>query len=223
MRGTSLVTGLVLLALLPLAAQADPGSAPTSKFYVGLDVGSSRLDATVSQQFFGPEVNRPSGHAIGFQLRGGVQISRYFGIELGYADFGSFEVNDLPYNCPQSATPPCTYNFSSRAGGPFGTFVGTIPFAERFAFNARLGGYYADMSSSERDPDRPETVRKDRFTGMAFQYGVALSYQLNPRMKLSLNWNEYDLIAFGPSLGGDVALYDSGSYRLTSLGFAYRF
>jgi hypothetical protein len=190
---------------------------------VGLDVGSSRLDATVSQQFFGPEVGRPSGHSTGFRLRGGVQISRYFGIELGYADFGQFSVTGLPYACPSSATPPCTYNFSSKTAGPFGSFVGTIPFAQRFAFNARLGGYYADMSSSERDPDRPETARRDRFVGMAFQYGVGFAYQLNPRMKLSLDWNEYDLIAFGPSLGGGVGIYDSGSYRLTSLGFAYRF
>ena len=42
-------------------------------------------------------------------------------------------------------------------------------------------------------------------------------------MKLSLDYGRYDVIEFGLALGGGIGVYDVGSSRLTSLGFAYRF
>jgi hypothetical protein len=58
---------------------------------------------------------------------------------------------------------------------------------------------------------------------LAFLYGAGLSYQLNPRVRLRLDWEHNDQISLGLGLGGGAGVYDLGSSSLTSLGFDYRF
>ena len=86
-----------------------------------------------------------------------------------------------------------------------------------------MGGYYADITTSEQDPDVPGTKQEYHDTGIGFQVGVGLSYEINPRIKISADWGKYDLIEFAPTLGGGIGAYDVGSASLASLGFAYRF
>ena len=92
-------------------------------------------------------------------MRFGIQISRYFAVEAGYVDFGEFALRDIPYTCAPQQAGPCTYDLNSKTHGPFANLVVTWPFAERWGLNGRLGGYYADISTSERDPDVPGTER----------------------------------------------------------------
>lgn len=212
-----------VLACVSLPALADSGTQPTGKYYVGLDVGSSELNAGLSEQFFEPEFNEHTGNDIGFRVRFGIQVSRYFAVEAGYVNFGEFSLNDLPYLCAPEQEGPCTFNLRSSTDGPMANIVVTWPFAEQWALNGRVGGYYADVSTSERDPDVPGSERKYDDSGFGLQIGAGLSYQINPRMKISADWGKFDLIAFGPTLGGGVGVYDLGSAELVSLGFAYRF
>ncbi len=222
MKTSYIAVTAALLSISALAA-ADPAASPSGKFYVGLDAGSSELDASLSQQFFGPEISQHTGNDIGYRFRFGVQASRYFAAEVGYIDFGEFSLNDIPYNCAPQQTGPCTYDINSGTQGPFANIVVSWPFSERWALNGRVGGYYADITTSERDPDVPGTEQEYHDSGIGFLIGAGLSFQINPRMKISADWGKYDLIEFGPTLGGGIGAYDVGSASLASLGFAYRF
>jgi opacity protein-like surface antigen len=223
MKRISIAAAAAGLLWVSSQAAADPGSQPSSKFYVGLDAGSSRLDASLSQQFFGPEISQHTGNDIGYRLRFGVQASRYFAAEVGFIDFGEFALRDIPYTCAPQQPGPCTFDLNSASRGPLVNIVVSWPFAERWALNGRVGGYYADITTSEQDPDVPGTKQEYHDSGIGFQIGAGLSFQINPRMKVSADWGKYDLIEFAPTLSGGIGAYDVGSASLMSLGFAYRF
>jgi opacity protein-like surface antigen len=222
MKTSYIAVTAVLLSVSALAAP-DPGTQPSGKFYVGLDAGSSQLDASLSEQFFGPEISQHTGNDIGYRLRLGVQASRYFAAEIGFIDFGEFALRDIPYACAPQQPGPCTYDINSATQGPFANIVVSWPFAQRWALNGRVGGYYADITTSERDPDVPGTEQEYHDSGIGFSIGAGLSFQINPRMKISADWGKYDLIEFAPTLSGGIGAYDVGSASLASLGFAYRF
>ena len=218
----STVLSLALLTALPSGANAA-GSTPDGKFYVGLNIGTSRADAHVSQQFFGPNVVTPNGDSTGFQARFGYQFSRFFAVEAGYVDFGQFEINNIPYYCTPGGPATCTYNVRSSMNGPFADFVATWPFAERWALNAHLGAYYASVSTTEGDPDIASSHRHYSDSNTAFHYGAGLSFRVTPKLDVELAWSEFDQISLGLGLGGGAAVYDEGSSTLTSLGVLFRF
>lgn len=205
-----------ILVFASAAASAD------GKLYVGFDIGRSKLDATISQQFFGPQVGRQDGNDTGYKLRVGYQFIRYVALEAGYADFGEFSVSGVPYTCRPPAT-GCSFDVRSKTSGAYANVVGSWPFAERWALNGRLGAMRARVSTTEEDPSVPSTRRHYSATNTALVYGTGLSYQLSSRTTLSLDWAQYDQIDVGLGLGGGAAVYDLGSSSLTSLGISYRF
>ena len=211
---------LCLIAALmaaPAWAQQAPG-----KYYVALDVGQSRIEAGQGG-FLGPDRGIQHGNDIGFKALFGIQVSRYFGVEAGYAHFGSFEAEDIPYDCLPGSAPPCTYDVSAGTLGPFTNLVGLWPFAQRWSLSARAGLQYAQSSISARDPDVPGSTDSHDEDSWGFLYGVGLNYQVNPRIRLRLDWEQNDQLSIGLNLGGGVGFYQLGSARLTSLGIDYRF
>lgn len=206
-----------------LAASTAWAQQPSSKFYVGLDVGRSMLDASQSQNFFGPEVSRQNGNDVGFKALFGIQVSRYFAVEAGYTDFGSFDAKGIPYNCAVNSPPPCTFNVSASTHGPSTNLVGLWPFAEHWSMSFRGGAQYAQISTTDRDPDIPGSGNKHDDSSWGFLYGVGVNYQVTPRMRLRLDWEQNDQISFGVNLSGGAGVYDLGSSSLTSLGLDYRF
>jgi hypothetical protein len=49
------------------------------------------------------------------------------------------------------------------------------------------------------------------------------NYQLNPRMRVRLDWEQNDQLSFGLNMSGGAGVYDLGQSSLTSLGLDYRF
>jgi OmpA-OmpF porin, OOP family len=212
MKGLWLVT-LSLLAGTALAQQ-KPG-----KYYVGLEVGQSRIEA--GSGFLVPVEEIQHGNDIGIKALFGIQISRYFAVEAGYTHFGSFDAENVPYAC--NTAPPCTYDISVSMHGPFTNVVGVWPFAERWSASFRAGGQYAQSTLRARDPDVPGAASDSDQSSWGFLYGVGINYQVNPRMRVRLSWEQNDQISIGLDLGGGVGFYELGSSRLTSLGLDYRF
>jgi OOP family OmpA-OmpF porin len=192
------------------------------KFYLGLDVGRSKLDATVSQQFFGSRVGRESGNDTGYKLRVGYQFIRYVALEAGYADFGEISIHDIPYNCIPPAT-GCRFDVRSKTNGAFANVVGSWPFADGWALNGRLGAMRARVSTTEENPVVASTRRHYSDINTAVAYGAGLSYSLSSHTTLSLDWAQFDQVDLGLTLGGSAGVYDLGSSSLTSLGISYRF
>jgi OmpA-OmpF porin, OOP family len=195
---------------------------PSSKFYVALDVGRSRLEASQSM-FFAPDGARTHGADIAFKGLFGIQISRYFAVEAGYTDFGSFAVEGIPYSCAPNSPPPCTFNVTAGARGPSTNVVGLWPFAERWSMSFRGGAQYSQVSTTTRDPDVQGSASRYHDSSWGLVYGAGLNYQVTPRMRIRLNWEQNDQISFGLNLGGGAGVYDLNQSSLTSLGLDYRF
>ena len=212
--------GLWLVAVSLVASAAWAQQKP-GKYYVALDVGQSRIEAGQGF-FFGPDTTQ-HGNDVGFKALFGIQVSRYFGVEAGYSHFGSFQAENVPYTCNTGSPPPCTYNITASTHGPFTNLVVLWPFAERWSLAGRAGFQYAQSSMSARDPDVPSSTEHSSDDSWGFLYGVGINFQVNPRMRLRLNWEENDQLSIGLNLGGGVGFYDLGSSRLTSLGLDYRF
>jgi opacity protein-like surface antigen len=205
-----------LVASSALAQQQGPG-----KFYVGLDVGQSRIEAE-SGEFLYPADDIQHGTDVGFKALFGIQISRYFAVEAGYTHFGSFDARNIPYTCGAGSPPPCTYDVSASTHGPFTDLVGLWPFAEHWSASVRAGVQYAQSSLKAHDPDVPASTTDHDESSFGFLYGVGVNYQLNERMRVRLNWEQNDQLALGLNLGGGVGFYELGSARLISLGLDYR-
>jgi OOP family OmpA-OmpF porin len=192
------------------------------KLYAGLDVGRSRLDARTSEQFFGPQAGQKSGNDTGYKIRLGYQFIRYVALEAGYADFGEFSIENIPYFCsPASAR--CSFDVRSKTHGAFINAVGSWPFTDRWALNGRLGGMRAEVSTTEQNPAIASTRRHYSDINTAVFYGAGVSYELSSRATVSLDWAQFDQVDLGLSLGGSAAVYDLGSSSLTSIGISYRF
>jgi opacity protein-like surface antigen len=210
---------LVAVSLLAGSAwaQQQPG-----KYYVALDVGRSRIEAGQGG-FLVPLERIQHGNDIGFKALFGIQISRYFGVEAGYTHFGGFKTRDVPYTCSTGSTPPCTYDISASVHGPSTNLVGLWPFAERWALVGRVGAQFAQSTLRAHDPDVPGSAQDSDESSWGLMYGLGINYQLNPRMRVRLNWEQNDQLSVGLYLGGGVGFYELGSSRLTSLGLDYRF
>jgi len=198
-------------------AQDKPG-----KYYVALDVGQSRIEAGEGG-FLVPIDDIQHGNDVGFKALFGIQVSRYFAVEAGYTQFGSFEAENVPYTCPPGATSPCTYDISARTHGPSTNVVGLWPFAEHWSASIRAGLQYAQTTMRARDPDVPSSAVDHEESSFGFLYGLGLDYQLNPHTRIRLNWEQNDQLSVGLGLGGGVGFYELGSSRLISLGLDYRF
>jgi opacity protein-like surface antigen len=202
-------------------AQSPGQGIPTRAFYLGFDIGNARLEAD-SNHFFGPDVGRQSGHDTGFKLRLGYQLSRYYAMEIGYVDFGQFTIDGTPYLCPPGVTGPCSFDIRSKTRGPFMNLVFSWPLTDQWGVNARLGAVNARVSTREQSSVVAATSRSAA-TNTALQYGLGVSYELNPRVSLGLDWAQYDQIGLGVGLSGGPAFFDLGSSSLLSLGLTYRF
>jgi OmpA-OmpF porin, OOP family len=213
--------GLWLVAASWMAGTAWAQQQPSSKFYVALDVGRSKIEA--GNGFLVPVSSIQDGNDVGFKALFGIQISRYFAVEAGYVDFGSFTAEDVPYTCPQGSAPPCTYNISASAHGPSTNLVGLWPFSDHWSASVRIGAQYAQSSLKARDPDVPSSAKDGDESSFGLLYGVGFNYQLNPRMRVRLNWEQNDQLSVGLNLGGGLGFYDLGSSSLISLGLDYRF
>jgi hypothetical protein len=73
--------------------------------------------------------------------------------------------------------------------------------------------------SSKRQPTRPQSHDEDSW---GLLYGVGINYQVNPRTRVRLNWEQNDQLSVGLNLGGGIGFYEVGGSRLVSLGFDYR-
>jgi OOP family OmpA-OmpF porin len=207
---------VALAAGTAFAQQQKPG-----KYYIGLDVGQSRIEA--GQGFLVPVEEIQHGNDVGFKASFGIQISRYFAVEAGYTEYGNFKAENVAYTCPTGYSPPCAYDVSAGVHGPFTNVVGLVVFSDHWSLSGRAGLQYALSSLSARDPDVPSSEISSDEDSFGFLYGVGLNYQVNPRLRVRLNWEENDQLSAGLDLGGGVGFYELGSSRLTSLGFDYRF
>jgi opacity protein-like surface antigen len=210
-----------IYCLALIAFSVDAAAAP--KFYVGLDVGSSRGTANYfpdSQPLFADV--HDSGSSEGMRIRLGFQASRFFAMEVGYVDLGDFEYTPGAGTCPPLFQGECDFTTYSSASGLLTNAVFMLPLKERFRVKARVGWANLQVKARETGPDAAVTDRGTDSEGAVF-FGAGVEFHATKRLDIELGWTQFDEVAFGVRLSPNDTSFNQGKMSLTSIGIAYRF
>lgn len=108
----------------------------------------------------------------GYSIYGGFDVNRYFGIELGYADLGEYNVGPFADN-----------QFVNTEGSAvYVAAVGKYPFTDKFEFIGKLGYAFWDVESGIRDED-----------GSDFMYGLGAAFKINKNASIIADYTVYDI------------------------------
>jgi opacity protein-like surface antigen len=235
-RSAALVVGLVGTAL----AFAQPAQSP---FYVGGALGASSTDGNYSSQvqsagsprsgYTFNSAERRSGSEFAGRIYAGYRLNPMFAIELGYSNFGS---HDVAYRLNRNAqflpaNSPYIVNGRNKLNGISLDVVGTLPINSLFSVNARAGviatnlRYNENISNPVAINGTPgielSTFSAPKEHQTRFHWGVGTSYQLNPKLALTLDYQRVQ------GVGNTFAWTDSGNgklnYNLISAGARFSF
>jgi hypothetical protein len=214
MKTARLVLATLLGFTLAQAAVSGGSTAPPAhKAYVAADVGNSRSRGG----FSGSETTEGS---TGYDVRAGYQFSRYFALELGYVDLGSFDYEYRPTCIPEAE---CDVDTHVEMRGPFVNAVGIFPLNDHWQLKARAGFFRLKISSTESGPGAPDVSPRFFNTNSGVSFGIAAAYRLNDNIDLELSWTHFEQVDLGLSVGGDVSAFAEDTSTMTAIGVAYRF
>lgn len=156
-------------ATIAILALTVACSAPaTAEIYVGAALGQARIDERIDGL-------RVADNSTSWRLFAGYEFNDYIALEAGYLDLGN--ISDTVLGVPVRAD----------ADGWTLSAVGSIPFADRWAVQARGGFFFWDGQSSvngvvERDPgDQNPFV------------GIGIAYSFNENVQLDVGVDYYDM------------------------------
>lgn len=187
------IVGVLLstsLLATPLAFSADAPAtgAKTSGFYVGGGVGQSKL-----MQFSntcgmvarsGGSVSDCDNKGFAFKGFGGYQFVRYFGVEVGYADFGRGRVK-------VSSPGQGDVDFKTRA--IFAEGVVTVPIIDRLSFLAK-GGLVRWNTKLNVSASTGLAVPSQSESGFSGMYGAGLEYMFSNSFGMRAEYEIYENI-----------------------------
>ena len=233
----SIVVCLVLIMALPAIANAD-----SSGWYIAADVGRSHFGDVGAQSFqivtligqdYVPGSSLPitsDDSDTAYRLTGGYQFDAYWGLEIGYVDFGSATITEDP--AVLSACPPNSIPMGCR--GPDGNGIvdakikthgwvlaGTAayPFNDQWSVFGRLGVISGNVELDVNSTPifaNPPSVSDSSSGHLNTTYGVGVNWSFANHWSAQLGWDRY------LSLGNSST---TGKYtlELTSIGLVYRF
>lgn len=204
------------LSLMTLVILASPYAlANDSGWYAGINAGRSTAEiddpritsALLSSGFTTTSIN-DDDRDTGYKLYGGYQFNKYFALEGGYFDLGTFGFT-------ATTVPAGTLNGTIRLKGLNLDAVGILPVTEKFSLFGRIGAAH--------------TQAKDTFTGTGavgvinpnpsqratnYKLGVGLQYAFTPALAMRGEVERYRI---------DDAVGNKGDIDLLSIGLVYRF
>ena len=233
---TAVVVGLAGASL----AFAQSAQSP---FYVGGALGASMTDGNYASQvkaagspgagYTFNSAQRNGGNEFAGRLYAGYRLNPMFAVELGYSNFGT---HDVSYRLNKNAqflpaNSPYVVNGRNKLDGITLDVVGTLPINSQLSVNGRAGVMATNLRYNENisNPVAPNGVvgvesstfsaPKERQT--RFHWGVGTSYQLNPKLALTLDYQRVQ------GVGNTFAWTDSGNgklnYSLISAGARFSF
>jgi OmpA-OmpF porin, OOP family len=225
MRNKQLVALAALLCLATVDALAQ-GIGGARKWYVGLDVGQSKLDREATIWEFA-ELDDTS---TAFTARVGYRFSRYFALEGGYTDLGDFDAT-LNLACiPESPCP--SFGISTSIDGFLANAVGIWPIAEHFELSASAGLIYREFEArTTTSPSTFPSTSSATFisssasdTDTVMKFGIGIGVPINNQWEIGLDVTQYREIGLGfTSQANDVSVIKEGESTVVSLGFRWKF
>lgn len=182
----------LLLAALLSAVMLGSTSAHADRnsgFYVGGGVGQSRyLDLSAICQNVAPgAVTTCDNKGFAWKGFGGYQFIRYFGVELGYYDFGKGTMKTTGGG-----------NVDFKARGPYAGAVVTVPVFEHISLLARAG---AIRWSTKLNPDATAGFTGQSDNGINGAYGLGIEYMFNEAFGVRAEWERFANIGDNASTG----------------------
>ena len=214
-----------------------------SPFYVGGALGVGVTDGNYSSQVrsAGPprsgytfnSAERSGGGEFAGRIYAGYRVHPMIAFELGYSNFGNHDVSyrlnkngqSLPVNSPY------VVNGHNKLDGITLDVVGTLPINSLFSVNARAGVMATNLRYNENISNpvanngvvgvELSTFRAPKEHQTRFHWGVGTSYQLNPKLALTLDYQRVQ------GVGNTFAWTDHGNgklnYSLLSAGARFSF
>jgi len=164
------------------AAVAEEG------FFVGGAFGNGYLDENIDGIRF-------KSDSSAYRIYGGYGFTKYFGVEIGYLDLGTFRES---FDEGGTSVP-----FSVNASGFTLAAIGSLPLSERFSLIGRLGYYFHDGESSVAGVVEDSPSEQSPFVG------IGLGFDISEVLEINL---AYDLIKT-----------DNADPTLATLGLTLRF
>jgi hypothetical protein len=220
------VVRLLLVALVGGASCAAPAfsqDAPSTKLYVSADIGNASNG--VSQYVYGTPVPPRDEKSAVFRVRAGYQFVRFFALEAGFADLGSYGAN-VHMDCSVSPQVTCIPDFESeiemRAFTTSG--VAMYTFGDRLSVRAAVGLYLREKKTRQVPLGAPAHSRSSHAVLGSFGFGAG--YAVTKKLDVYLEWNKFqgEDPGYGdgtPSPPGSIA--DEADLEAFSLGARWRF
>ena len=142
----------------------------------GWEIGGAVGNVEISENL---EEFKFEDNATSWRVFGGYNFGRFFGIEAGYLDLGSFR--DTVDVADQMV------DVSAEADGFTAAIKGMLPLGERFTAEARLGYYFYTAKATVAGIPEDDESERDPYAG------VGLSYHLNDTIDLDLGFDYLDL------------------------------
>lgn len=206
MKRTLFALVALLVSTTALSQSVYPPREPPAPlgFYAGLLFGQSEAKSgCIGIVSGGGRKCDPTDIAYGFF--GGLRMHRHYGVEAGYTNLGKVRADSQG---PGTASSDNTQNniWDAAAVG-YLPLSQILPLGEGVSAFARLGGYHATLSTSERG------VADQSNFGWA--YGAGLEMEFTRKAALRLLWQRYKNVG-----GGE---YLKQNYDVLGLSALYRF
>lgn len=206
------------------ATQSNYFDLETIHWYGGFNVGESRLQLNITElatsfSEFDSRMSNVTYHKddTGFKIYGGVDLSDYVALELGYFRLGQVGFNsDLNVNLPDTAaqaTAQLSGHFKEQ--GIHLDIIAKYPFNREFAVNARLGATYNETNARLflNMSDATASFNQNKHD-MNYKYGAGMEYRLDSNWLIHLDMERYRLDDFWG---------DQGAFNLLSVGMVYHY
>jgi opacity protein-like surface antigen len=196
-------------------------------FYAGIDAGVVEADAKPSDGFqvyatgfpisVLPETTRVQGSDLGWTGFFGYRMNRFLAAELGYAGFGSVDIEET-YDLSEFSPPlppETTLPSSSEVGGLTFSVLGLLPFSQdRFEAFVRAGVLFADQTL-KGDLGVASGVEFDESDEL-WLAGAGLSFRPTPRWSTRIEYQAVEELRAN-TMTGAIEMWR------VSLGIAYYF
>ena len=210
---------LTMLLCIASAGAFAQGSSAEKKFYIGFDVGQSKLDRNAGFD----SATSVDDRSTAYTLRFGYRFNQYFALEGGYTDLGDFSATVRSLCIANSA---CLTEVGTKTSidGFLVNAVGTWPIARHFELNASAGAIYREMKVSLSEPVLGRSSISD--TGTVMKFGIGIGVPINDRLAIGLDLTQYRDVGVGftsSNAGSDVSATNEGESTVASLGVRWKF
>jgi OOP family OmpA-OmpF porin len=161
---------------------AAVATAHAADFYAGAALGQSDWRIKALPQF---QIDRR--HVAG-KVYAGWQFLPHFAVEGGYTHFGRARITGV--------TIPGAVNI--RGEGAFADVVASVPVADRFSLQARLGVVHG------RTKFNPPAFSTARDSGTRAKGGLGAEFAVNPQLGLRAEWERYRFDMFNDRINVDL-------------------